>query len=129
MSKGRPRTPTNVLELRGSFEKNPQRRAQRENEPVDIPDIGDPPAYLTVDQQDCWRTLVEKCAGGVLRQSDEVALEIAARLFAEMRAGTIDRPGLKQLDTLLGKFGMNPSERSKVSAPKTKPKNKFANVG
>lgn len=126
---GKPRTPTKVLEMRGAYRKHPERRAQRENEPVDLPDIEGPPSYLTTDQLECWHTIVEKCADGVLKQSDEVALEIAARLFAEMRAGTIDRPGLKQLDTLLGKFGMNPSERSKVSVSKSKPSNKFTAIG
>ncbi len=129
MGKGKPRTPTTLLAMRGAFRTHPERKAQRKNEPIDIPGIGEPLAYFTADQREAWGWILSRCPEGVLRRSDEIAVEMAARLLAAMRAGTIDRPGLKQLDTLIGKFGMNPSERSKVSAAKNPRANKFASIG
>ena len=127
---GRPRKPSNVLDMNGSARRNPGRmRAQgRDTEPTDIPEIGDPPEWLTGDQSRAWKYIVRKCAAGVLKESDEIAVEIGARLLAKMWSGDIPDQQLRQLDTLLGKLGMNPSDRSKVSAGKTNKKNKFEGV-
>lgn len=127
---GRNRTATNVLEARGAFGKHPERRRERKNEPKNLPKLGAPPRYLSKDQKAAWRKIVKDAPAGILTQADEISVEIASRLYAEMRAGTINRAGMKQLDSLLSKFGMNPSDRSKVSVPaKKKPStNPFAKV-
>lgn len=125
----RPRIPTKILEMRGSFKKDPQRQTARANEPTDLPLPGDPHSTLTDDQKKAWAYILERCPAGVLRQSDEIALEACARLYAEMRVGTIDRTGTKQLMDILSKFGMTPSDRSRVSAGDKPKVNKFANIG
>ena len=51
---------------------------------------------------------------------------IMSRLWVAWKAGLIDFKHLKLLQTMEGQVGMNPSERSKVSAPKKQQKkNKF----
>jgi hypothetical protein len=120
----RHRTPTEVLTVRGSFRKHPERLVARGNTPTS-PDVGEPPECLSDEQREAWKYIVSRCPRGVLRRSDEVALEIAARLFTKMRAGTIDPPGLRQLDVLIGKFGMNPLERQKVPVTPKPKENRF----
>ena len=49
----RPRTPTNILELRGALKKDPQRRKLRANEPKPETAIGlppDRPSYVIVSE-------------------------------------------------------------------------------
>lgn len=50
--KGRPPTPTRILEMRGSFRKNPQRRRTRANEPAEVGKCfaGPPPAEFLVEE-------------------------------------------------------------------------------
>ena len=68
MSAGRPRKPTLVHELTGSARKNPDRMRLRENEPTDIPEIGDPPDYLTEFEKEAWVHICGMCADGVLAE-------------------------------------------------------------
>jgi hypothetical protein len=112
----RPRTPTNILEMRGAFRKNPARRADRENEPVVTEPLGEAPKTFTADQLQAWTDIVAQCPAGVLRKSDGIAVEEAARLLAMSRMGSAETADRRALHALIGKFGMTPSERSKVTA-------------
>lgn len=108
----RPRTPTNVLRLRGAFRRNPQ-RARRDPEPAG--ELGEPPAHLTELELACWRELVAMSAPGVLTAGDRWMVEIAARLMAEYRSGAEFRPArLTRLHSALAALGLSPSDRSKV---------------
>jgi hypothetical protein len=120
----RPASPE-IAQHRPGVQKNPSRLMERENPPIGIPPIGDAPKCLTPAQRECWNTIVDSCADGVLRRSDELVVEMAARLLAESRAGTIDRSGLKLLETLLSKCGMNPSDRNRVNVPAERKPNRF----
>lgn len=125
----RPRTPTNVLELRGAFKRNPQRRADRADEPQPKGDVGAPPEWLAADAVRAWHDIVAVAPGGVLGDTDRIYLEVASELLAlKRRVGVeaIDPAKLNRLETMLGKLGMNPADRSKVKAPGSgKPKNEF----
>lgn len=112
---GRPRTPTNVLDMRGAFKKNPQRLRERENEPTVVDPLEDPPKTFTGDQLQAWNDIVRTAPKGVLTAADSVAVESAARLLALERIGKASDSQGRRLDALLGKFGMTPSDRSKVS--------------
>ena len=79
---GRPRMPTLVHKMTGSAKKNPDRMKARENEPTDIPDLGEAPDYLSEFERDAWNDITSKCPDGVLRESDEQHVAIAARLWA-----------------------------------------------
>jgi hypothetical protein len=128
--KGRPRTPTKILEMRGAFKANPQRLAQRENEPSDLPDLAwDAPADLSQSDRDSWGYLRPKQIPGVAKQSDEPAFRLLVSLWSKKIIGALLPPESKQIEALLGKFGGTPSERSKVSAGPKPKVNKFANIG
>ena len=126
----RPRTPTNVLEMRGAFKKDPQRRRARENEPIVYEPAGGPPDNFTDDQKKAWTDIQSRCPAGVMTKSDEIALEIAAGLLARHRLMPLTGTDLSQLNQLIGKFGMTPSERSKVtvSVPSQKAGNRFGTL-
>lgn len=124
----RSRTPTSILKARGSFKKHPERR--RPDEPQVTEELGEPPAMLKSNELQAWRDIVEHCAAGVLRKSDRIAVEIAASLLAQYRRAPGKFPSAKlgRLEILLGKFGMNPSDRSKVSAPRQPENNPFTGL-
>lgn len=126
----RPRTPTNVLALRGAFDKDPKRGVARENEPQPNGDVGDPPIGQTVAVHDAWKAIVECCAPGVLCKSDRIALQIAAVLLAEFNGNAAEMPAARiaRLDSLLSRFGMTPSDRSKVSVPNVPKQNAFSGL-
>lgn len=124
------KTPTNVLELRGSFKKNPRRRTERANEPVPTGGIGDPPNNLKPQEQAIWHEIVGILAPGVLANSDRMILEIVSVLMAEFRlvgtAGMTDGR-LSRLTAILGQLGMTPADRSRVNVPmKAKAVNPFS---
>lgn len=121
----RPRTPSNILDARGAFDKNPNRR--RENEPEPLADIGEVPERLKTDEAEAWAEIVSSGHEGVFCQADRIAVEVASVLLAAFRADPIGMPAAKlaRLDSLLARFGMTPSDRSKVSAPKKAASNPF----
>jgi hypothetical protein len=123
---GRPRTPSNILDARGAFDKNPNRR--RVDEPEPNGEIGDPPKRFSASERLAWRELVNTAASGVFCKSDRLAVEMAAVLLAMFREDPAGMPGAKlaRLDSLMARFGMTPSDRSKVSAPKAPAVNPFA---
>ena len=122
------RVPTNILELRGAFKKDPQRRKLRANEPVGIPGLGEPPERLGDAEKAAWGEIASTCAQGVLTQADRLAVEVAARLLAELweTGQKFHNAKLRVLRSMLMSFGMTPSDRSKVSVPKPEAVNPFA---
>lgn len=114
----RPRKPTKTLELTGAFEKNPQRKAARANEPVVETPCGPPPNTLDANSAAIWNEL---CAHGYwLTAADRLMLEVACRLMAMFRADALDGGGISKLITSLSKLGFTPTDRSKVGAPGSK---------
>jgi hypothetical protein len=121
---GRPRTPSNVLDARGAFKKNPNRA--RPDEPSSEGEVGAPPDCFTADQRAAWGDFTRTCHVGVLGGADRIALEIAAVLLADFRVNPeFPAAKLARLDSLLGRFGMTPSDRSKVKVPKKEAANSF----
>lgn len=116
----RPRKPTNVLELKGAFNHNPDRGRARENEPEPEAPISDAPGYFNEVQAEAYRELVRKAHRGVLCDADSVAVEAGAVLLARLRTSTEEFTAgeFGRLEAILGKLGMTPADRSKVSAPK-----------
>lgn len=125
---GRPRKPTNILNLTGAFDKNPARRKARANEPKDLGELGDPPQRLNAEQLKAWNEIVENAAYGVLTKSDRHSLEITAVLLAEFweTGALMTGTHLNILNTSLGKMGLNPSDRSRVTVQQQKEENPFA---
>lgn len=119
------RTATSILELKGSYRKNPQRR--RSAEPVAAPFRNTPPSHLTAAQKKIWRAIVKDCADGVITQSDRLALEQLTMLVSEWRENPKDFKTSRHalMHSCLARFGMTPCDRSKIIVPKVTA-NKFS---
>lgn len=119
---GRPRTPTNVLDAKGAFKKNPQRK--RDNEPtVDSPFPRKPPARLNENQKEAWTEVVNLVPDGVLTAADVLHVEIVACLLSQFweSEGYMPTDRITRLTSEMGKLGLNPSARASlvVAKPKT----------
>lgn len=112
---GRPPTPTHILELNGAFKNHPERKTARANEPKPTEKIGRPPSHLTLDQKLAWKELEAMVVPGLLTKTDRLVLEMIARLLVKLRDGTIKTQEVSILTTLIGKLGMSPADRAKVS--------------
>lgn len=122
---GRPRTPTNILKLRGTDKNTPARMRERANEPQNKNPVGKPQTWLTAAEKRAWRMLEKECITGVLGEADRFALAMAAQLAAKCINHTATPADKTLMHRYLGQFGMTPSERSRIAIPKEKPKNKF----
>jgi hypothetical protein len=111
----RPRTPTEVLDVRGSFIVHPSREKERQAEPVSDRALGEPPSRLDAETQAVWREVSSELLPGVGKESDRQMFEVLIRLLAKMRKGTIRIMELNALVSLCGRFAMTPSDRSKVA--------------
>ena len=115
-----PRKPTNVLELKGAFRRNPKRKRARGNEPPPNGAIGRVPGHLSEEERNAWRQIVRDAPPGVLCKADRLAVESAARCLAILRE-TDSLRWAAELRHWLVRLGMTPADRSRVSAP-SKPK-------
>ena len=113
--KGRPRTPTQVLKIRGSFEKHPERAKEREGEPTQWEPLGEPPQHLDEAHQARWREI----AGWApwLGDTDRPLVESTCHLWMAIRNGTAKSADYALLTANLSKLGMTPVDRSKVRMP------------
>lgn len=124
----RPRTATAVLDARGAFRKDPQRkRASEPDTKSSFPPS--PPNYLTPAERKCWRQLVAIAPSGVLTGADVVKVELASRLLAEMREDyrSMSVGKLGRLSLELDRLGLSPSGRAGLTVDKPK-ENDFDDV-
>lgn len=133
----RPLTPTSVLEQRGAYEHDPQRRSTRDNEPEGRGVLGDPPERFTLLEREAWTELDLLAPEGVLTGSDRVVVEMYCHLVARMRGDhdpehaqprPLKAAEVTQLLNILGRFGMTPSDRARLKVPERakKPANRYA---
>jgi len=127
---GAPTKPMALRELHGTANRN----KQRNNDDVPVPTNGIGPAVrpgsgsnLNEGEQAIWDEIVSISYAGVLGEADRIALEMMCKLVYEMRTGFADMTAAKltQLSSLLGRFGMTPSDRTKITVPKAEKKNSF----
>ncbi len=121
----RPRQSTNILRLKGADKKNPARFVDRENEPQNANPVGEPPEKLSAAEQEAWRTIVSECIEGVLGEADRQLVAMAAKLMVLVHKEDYQHQQWTLFNKCLAQLGMTPNERSKISVPKKKPKNKF----
>jgi len=102
-----------------------KRHAKRRTALAPAGGFPDPPEWLEGDGLALWNRLRE--AGeyrGVIGQQDFVMLSILCQLWGEFldsvkpRRKSMPVSRLMTLSNLAGKFGMNPSDRQKIQAPK-----------
>ncbi|MDP9267275.1 MAG: P27 family phage terminase small subunit [Acidobacteriota bacterium] len=121
---GRPRKPTEILELNGAFKKDPQRRKGRENEPRPTGPLGDPPESFEKEEKAMWFEISAQIPAGVATNADRISFELMCKIASKVREeGIGGRHGasvgeVAQLNNLLGSFGLKPADRSKISVPK-----------
>lgn len=122
----RTRTPEHLRAVKGMDKKNPSRRNDNEPQPP-VMGIGEPPKHLNENQKDIWNEMVLQMPGGVLGSSDRIAFELIAKLVWESRFNYEEFTGAKlaQLNSLLSRFGMTPSDRSKISIPQKKEESRY----
>lgn len=122
---GAPRKPTHLKQVQGTASQHPERI--NHNEPVPARGIGEAPQTLMEHEREIWDEVVGMSYPGVLGEADRMALEMMCRLIAEMRLNFEGMTAAKitQLSQLLGRFGMTPSDRTKIVVPKQGKKNSF----
>jgi len=110
----RPRTATAILEARGSFKKDPQRKRVDPEPAGQLRDS--PPEHLTAEQQQAWRSIVSTAPKGILYQSDEIMLMMASCLLAEYNRDPdgMATSRIARLEIQLGRFGLSPSDRARL---------------
>jgi len=123
-----PRKPTALRKLQGTIDDHPGR--QNKNQPEPERGIGPPPSHLDDTHQNVWDEIVSNMYAGVLGEADRMALETLTRLVVEMRTNFEEMTAAKlsQLSTLLGRFGMTPSDRTKIVVPKQEKTNPFESL-
>ena len=110
------RTPTAILESRGSFIGHKNRKEARAGEPVVTKRLGSPPKTFTDEQKKLWREFAKIVPPGVATYADRWAVEIVVCAMAKFRAGTISGTETGHLTSLLSRFGLTPADRSRVVA-------------
>lgn len=121
----KPRTPSNVLEARGAFAHNPDRK----REDFDSGAFNKAaPGYFTAEQSAVWDEMVGILPESVLQATDRMAVELTARLVARFRSlgdADVTMAQAAQIRTALASLGMTPADRSRVSSKKTPTVNPF----
>ena len=110
------RTPTAILECRGSFIGHKNRKEARAGEPLVTKKLGSPPKTFTDHQKKIWREFSKIVPAGVATYADRWAAEIVVSTMAKFRAGTITGGERSQLTSLLSRFGLTPADRARVVA-------------
>lgn len=119
---GRPRTPTAILDAKGAFLRNPERKQERAGEPTPVGELGLAPRRLSKALRALWREISAQLLPGVACAADRSAFEMLVQLENERRTNPLMKAADKRLLlTLYGKFGMSPSDRSKVSGAQKEP--------
>lgn len=116
---GRPRVPSAVKRLRGTW------RADRANEraprPVSIA-VPAPPRELSAVERAVWKRLAREIPPGVFTTADGTAFRALVRAVAmaenppENMSESARINWSKHAQSMLGRFGLTPADREKVSA-------------
>jgi hypothetical protein len=110
--------------MKGYYDKHPERKPK--NEPVVKKPLGGPPKHMTDAEKNVWKELAKMLPPGVAKFSDRASFERLVRMFTKDRAGTLRVALEGRLDSLLGKFGMTPSDRARISVAEAPKESKLA---
>lgn len=126
--------PTAIRELHGTANRNKQRNVENPVEP-DM-GIGPAPSYFCEQQREVWDYLVSVMFVGVLGNSDRPTFEVLATLFHRFRYGAhgddsapyqaLSGVELNCMNSIMARYGMTPSDRTKISARTTSKNNPFS---
>jgi hypothetical protein len=126
---GNPRKPTALRILQG----NPGKRALPKNEPHP-PAGAEPPKWMGKKTRVVWDALAPRLLElGVLTEVDAEPLAILCTLLVEFRVqarrGQPSSRLAAECRAYFGRFGMTPSDRSRVSVEPKKPESKLGRFG
>ena len=116
----RPRTATSILDARGAFAKNPNRK--RTEPKCKSPFPVKAPGHLTPIQVKWWHKIKKAVPEGVLGGADIFAVELAAVLWSEFVVDPkeMNNGRIAQMRAALGVLGLSPADRAKLSAAPAK---------
>jgi hypothetical protein len=115
----RPKTPTSILDARGAFKKDPGRA--RPKEPSGNGVLSDLSPALPLElthlfSQElfdlCWDELHAQIPAGVATGTDYTTFYLCVEMLATHKAVGLSDGRFSKLITLMGKFGLNPSDRA-----------------
>lgn|SRR5210317_1780154 len=120
--------PVEIAKLKGAHKVNPE-RYRNEVPKSDLP-LGEPPDHMTDDAKDCWMELSFYQIPGVNTGADRVLMETLSNLLAEYRRAPTEMPTnrISQMINCMARFGMSPSDRTKLGQPLKPKDNPFANL-
>ncbi|WP_072817785.1 hypothetical protein [Bradyrhizobium erythrophlei] len=104
-----------MLELLGAFKRNPNRKRERQNEPIVTTPLPDPPRRVPKPVKETWQEMRER--GWWLTSADRFLVEIAATLMARYRLEEIKSGDVSNLIGVLSKLGFSPRERGALNLP------------
>ena len=108
------RQPREIAELKGAVTKNPGRY---QNEvPKSTAPFGEYPTVRSTDPSACWQEIAAECIPGILTGADRIMMEIASNLLAEYREdpAAFTAAKIRLMISTFGRFGMSPSDRSRL---------------
>ena len=115
---GRRKTPTEILRLRGSFKKDPQRLRERASEPPAVEGKPEPPAYLDRTGKASYRSVVKSLQElSCLSKTDKHAVELFAIAYSALRKANEFKDIVSLTNTcgrLLAQMGLSPSARANL---------------
>jgi phage terminase small subunit len=116
----KPPNPTAVQDMKGAYKLHPERR--NPDEPKTDAPLGSAPAYLTKEEKAVWRELARNLIPGVAFHSDRLPFEALVRVASKMRHNLekFKATDMAALISLCARFGMTPSDRTKISVSKPK---------
>jgi len=118
--------PTAIKALSGAYKKNPDRKPKAEPQPR--MGIGAAPKWMTGFQSNIWDEFVDQIAPGVLKNMDRIFLEQGVLLLEKSRLDEINSADRSALLTVLGKLGMNPCDRQKITVEQPKTANDWDGI-
>ena len=132
---GAPKKPMALRQLHGTAHRNKQRNSPS---PVKITrGIGPAPKHFSEQQSDTWDYLVNVMFAGVLAESDRPTFEVLSVLFHRFRYGAYGDDAilpalavgeLARMDSIMARYGMTQSDRTKIVVPKSEDKNPFESI-
>lgn len=125
----RPRKPAKVLELSGSFKKNPARKKARERELKIGTPLGPPPreweekapnSHRCADLLEAWHQIIAQDVLGVLNASHRLLVESTCYLLYKIRQaskgyGKATSGDFAQLKSNMASMGQTPADSAKVA--------------
>lgn len=111
------RLPSAVLEARGTFIKNPDRRR---TDAISEGELGEAPDYFNPDQTQVWNEIKSQLPTGIAKSADRMWVEIASVLMLRFRTEKTHATNISLLMTALARLGMSPIDRSRCAMPVVK---------